>query len=178
MATSNPLLESFKTPFGVPPFSTIQLEHYQPGIEKLIEKSRAEIAAIASQKEAPTFENTIVTLERGGRDLDQAAEIFFNLNSAETSDEMQALANELSPLLTEFGNEIMQNEKLFARVKAVYDNQSSLSLDKEDEMLLRKTYLGFVRSGANLNKVDKKKYRELSQCTGDSFSQVWGKCIG
>lgn len=162
MANSNPLLEVFNTPFGVPPFSEIKLEHYTPGIEKLIEKSLSEIEAIANQNETPSFENTIVALERGGRDLDQAAEIFFNLNSAETSDEMQALANELSPLLTEFGNEIMQNEALFERVKSVYDKKESLGLDKEDQMLLRKTYLGFVRSGANLNAEDKKKYRELS----------------
>ncbi|WP_456460186.1 M3 family metallopeptidase [Reichenbachiella sp.] len=162
MADSNPLLESFATPFGVPPFERIKLEHYKPGIEKLIEKSRTEIEAIANQDTEPSFENTIEALERGGRDLDQAAEIFFNLNSAETSDEMQALANELSPMLTEFGNEIMQNEALFARVNSVYDNRSNLALDKEEQMLLRKTYLGFVRSGANLNKEDKKKYRELS----------------
>lgn len=162
MADSNPLLESFATPFGVPPFEKIKLKHYKPGIEKLIEKSREEIEAIANQDTEPSFENTIEALERGGRDLDQAAEIFFNLNSAETSDEMQALANELSPMLTAFGNEIMQNETLFARVKSVYDNRSNLSLDKEEQMLLRKTYLGFVRSGANLNEEDKKKYRELS----------------
>ncbi|SMD34474.1 peptidyl-dipeptidase Dcp [Reichenbachiella faecimaris] len=162
MAHSNPLLESFNTPFGVPPFAEIKLEHYKPGIEKLIEKSRSEIEVIANQTEAPSFENTIVSLERGGRDLDQAAEVFFNLNSAETSDEMQALANELSPMLTEFSNEIMQNTALFERVKSIYDNQANFTLDKEDQMLLRKTYLGFVRSGANLNEEDKKKYRELS----------------
>ncbi|UXX80549.1 M3 family metallopeptidase [Reichenbachiella carrageenanivorans] len=162
MSSNNPLLQSFSTPFGVPPFAQIQLDHYQPGIEQLIEKSRAEIQLIAENEEAPSFENTIVALERSGRGLDQAAEIFFNLNSAETSDEMQALANSISPLLTEFGNEIMQNEQLFARVKVVYDTQSGLSLDKEDHMLLRKTYLGFVRSGANLSEADKKKYSALS----------------
>lgn len=162
MASSNPLLEVFNTPFGVPPFSEIKLEHYKPGMEELIERSRKEIKSITDQEETPSFENTIVALERGGRDLDQAAEIFFNLNSAETSDEMQALANELSPMLTEFSNEITQNEELFDRVKSVYDNQASLSLDKEDEMLLKKTYLSFVRSGANLNEEGKKKYRELS----------------
>lgn len=162
MSSNNPLLQPFNTPFGVPPFAQIQLDHYQSGIEQLIEKSRGEIQLIAENTEVPSFENTIVALERSGRDLDQAAEIFFNLNSAETSDKMQALANEISPLLTEYGNEIMQNEQLFARVKSVYDNQEGLNLDKEDHMLLRKTYLGFVRSGANLNEADKKKYRELS----------------
>lgn len=162
MADSNPLLQSFETPFGVPPFTQISLEHYKPGIEKLIEQSRAEIRTIAEASEPPNFENTIVALESGGRALDQAAEIFFNLNSAETSVEMQALANELSPILTEFGNEIMQNGQLFARVKSVYEKKSELDLDKESQMLLRKTYLGFVRSGANLNEANKKKYRELS----------------
>lgn len=162
MASNNPLLEFFDTPFGVPPFAQISLEHYKPGIEQLIVKSRSEIKVIAEAEHAPDFENTIVALERSGRDLDQAAEIFFNLNSAETSDEMQALANDLSPMLTEFGNEIMQNVKLFERVKTVFEKQNDLDLDKEDQMLLRKTYLGFVRSGANLDDEDKKKYRALS----------------
>lgn len=162
MANNNPLLQQFETPFGVPPFADIQLEHYQPGITSLIDSLRDEINSISTNPDAPTFENTVVALERSGRALDQAAEIFFNLNSAETSDEMQALANEISPMLTEFGNEIMQNAELFERVKRVYDSQSELDLDKEDQMLLKKTYLSFVRSGANLNEDDKKKFRELS----------------
>lgn len=162
MASNNPLLQNFDTPFGVPPFADIQLEHYKSGMEELIERSRGEIMAITENTEAPTFENTVVALERSGRDLDQAAEIFFNLNSAETSDEMQALANEISPMLTEYGNEITQNAALFDRVKTVYDNRSAIDLDKEDQMLLRKSYLSFVRSGANLNEKDKKKYRELT----------------
>ncbi|MEO9965683.1 MAG: M3 family metallopeptidase [Reichenbachiella sp.] len=162
MASNNPLLQSFETPFGVPPFDKIELGDYKPGIESLIKTTLDEVKVIAESEAEPTFENTIVALERSGHMLDQASGVFFNLNSAETSDEMQALANEISPLLTEFGNEIMQNVQLFERVNTVYESKSELELDKEDQMLLKKTYLGFIRSGANLNENDKKKYRELS----------------
>ena len=162
MSDKNPLLQPFNTPFGVPPFLQIKIADYKPAIESLIKESKSEIVQIANVETEASFENTIVAMERSGKALDQAAEIFFNLNSAETSDEMQALANELSPMLTEFGNEIMQNEKLFARVKSVYDQRDELGLNKEDEMLLNKSYKGFVRSGANLDAKDKKKYNELS----------------
>ena len=159
---NNPLLQSFETPFQTPPFEVIKNEHYKPAITQLIKQSEKEIDLITNQEEAPTFENTVVALERSGKQLDQAAEIFFNLNSAETSDELQALAVELSPLLTEHGNEVMQNPALFARVKAVYEQKSNYDLDAEDEMLLNESYTGFIRSGANLSDADKNTYKKLS----------------
>lgn len=162
MSESNPLLHPFNTPFGVPPFEQIKVEHYLPAIEQLIKDSQAEIDIIANADDAPTFVNTIVAMEQSGLALNQAAEIFFNLNSADTSEEMQALANELSPLLTEFGNGIMQNVALFSRVKEVYEQINTLDLDAESEMLLTKCYKGFVRSGANLNEAEKAKYNEVS----------------
>ncbi|MCV9388019.1 M3 family metallopeptidase [Reichenbachiella ulvae] len=160
---NNPLLKPFDGPFGVAPFSTIELQHYKPAIEQLIKESLEEIDQIANNEQTATFENTIVALDRSGKQLDSVAEVFFNLNSAETSDEMQALAAELSPMLTDFGNQIMQNEALFARVKEVYENADRSNLDKEDLMLLEKSYKGFIRSGANLSKEEKTKYGEISK---------------
>jgi peptidyl-dipeptidase Dcp len=163
MSQNNPLLQDFNTPFGVVPFSKVQLEHYQPAVEQMIKESLAEIEAIALSNDQATFQNTIVALERVGEKLNRIVETFFNLNSAETSEAMQALANEISPLMTEYGNEISQNVALFARVKAVFDNEIDNLSDPEDKMLLEKSYKGFVRSGANLNETDKATYRQLSK---------------
>ncbi|MGL1887298.1 MAG: M3 family metallopeptidase [Reichenbachiella sp.] len=163
MTENNPLLRVFETPFQVAPFDQIEMAHYKPAIEQLISESLKEIAQLADSEIIPTFENTIVAMDRSGKELSQAAEVFFNLNSAETSDEMQALAAELSPLLTDYGNAIMQNVKLFGKVKNVYETTDQSGFDAEDKMLLEKTYKGFIRSGANLNEVDKKKYAELSK---------------
>ncbi|UXP34157.1 M3 family metallopeptidase [Reichenbachiella agarivorans] len=159
----NPLLLPFEGPFEVAPFSKIKLVHYKPAIEQLIQESLLEIDALVNNPEPATFENTVVALDRSGKQLNQAAEVFFNLNSAETSDEMQTIAAELSPILTDYGNQIMQNEGLFARVKFVYEHAGQFSLDKEDKMLLEKSYKGFIRSGANLNTDEKKKYSEISK---------------
>ena len=163
MSELNPLLKSFATPFQVPPFSEIKLEHYKPAVEQLIKETLAEIEQIAHSKETPNFENTIVALDRVGSQLDRVMEAFFNLNSAETSDEMQALANEISPMMTEFDNEIGQNQDLFSRVKQVYENELAGLRSPEDKMLLEKSYKSFVRKGANLDDEDKKKYREVSK---------------
>ncbi len=159
---SNPLLNSFDTPFQTPPFSLIENQHYKPAVESLIASTKQEIEQITNQSEGPTFANTVESLEGAGRRLDEVAEIFFNLNSAETSDEMQQLAVEISPMLTAFNNDIMQDEKLFARVKAVYDQKDTLNLTPEQAMLLTKTYKGFIRSGANLSGADKERFREIS----------------
>ena len=163
MSELNPLLKSFATPFQVPPFSEIKLEHYKPAAEQLIKETLAKIEQIAHSKKTPNFENTVVALDRVGSQLDRVMETFFNLNSAETSDEMQALANEISPMMTEFDNQIGQNAELFNRVKVVYDHEFSSLQDPEDKMLLDKSYKSFVRKGANLNEEDKKKYREVSK---------------
>lgn len=158
----NPLLSSFDTPFQTPPFHLIKTEHYKPAIESLIEDSRDEISKIISNNKPASFNNTIEALEGTGRRLDEAAEIFFNLNSAETDEEMQQLAAEISPMLTEFNNEIMQNADLFGRVKSVYDQADKFALDDEQKMLLSKTYKGFIRSGANLSGADKDCFKEIS----------------
>jgi peptidyl-dipeptidase Dcp len=158
----NPLLSSFDTPFQTPPFHLIKTEHYKPAIESLIEDSREEINKIISNDEPASFNNTIEALEGTGRKLDEAAEIFFNLNSAETDEEMQQLAAEISPILTEFNNEIMQNADLFGRVKSVYDQAYKFDLDDEQKMLLTKSYKGFIRSGANLSGADKDRFKEIS----------------
>lgn len=159
---NNPLLSAFDTPFQTAPFNLIKNEHYLPAIKSLIATTRKEIDQIIETVDKATFENTIEALENTGRRLDEVAEIFFNLNSAETNDEMQQLAVEISPMLTEFNNEIMQNEQLFARVKAVYDQKDSLGLSSEQDMLLTKTYKGFIRSGANLSGKDKERFKEIS----------------
>ena len=125
--------------------------------------AREEIGLIADSSAHPTFENTIEALENAGRKLDEVSEIFFNLNSAETSDEMQALAVELSPMLTDYGNEIMQNVHLFERVKTVKNDADIEKLDPEQQMLLEKTYKGFVRNGAELTGRDKDRYNEISK---------------
>lgn len=163
MSDKNPLLASFDTAFEVAPFDQIKLEHYKPAIESLIKSSLEEIDQIANATDTATFENTIVAMDLSGKELSRAAEVFFNLNSAETSDEMQGIAAELSPLLSDYGTAIMQNEQLFARVKAVYETADQSSFDAEDKMLLEKSYKGFIRSGANLNDVDKKKYAAISK---------------
>lgn len=159
---NNPLIGSFDTPFQTPPFSQIKNEHYKPAILELIKLSKKEIETITAQSDDPTYTNTIVALEKSGKKLNQAAEIFFNLNSAETSDELQALASEISPKLTEFSNEVMQNAALFKRVKTVYEQRNNLDLDTEDEMLLNETYREFIRNGANLSDEDKERFKELS----------------
>ncbi|PIB36763.1 peptidase M3 [Reichenbachiella sp. 5M10] len=160
MSDKNPLLEPFTGPFGVAPFAAIELIHYESAVKQLIEESLAEIDALANSSDAATFENTLVALDRSGKQLSAVAEVFFNLNSAETSDEMQALASKLSPLLTDYSNAIMQNQELFDRVKSVYDTIDQSILDAEDQMLLEKTYKGFIRSGANLSDEEKKIYGE------------------
>ncbi|MFY0628272.1 MAG: M3 family metallopeptidase [Reichenbachiella sp.] len=163
MTSQNPLLRDFNTPFQVPPFSSIKLENYKPAIKILIEEGLKIVDKIAKNESSPTFENTVLALEQSDRKLDLVTGTFFNLNSAETSDEMQLLANEISPMMTEFSNQIAQNEKLFQRVKEVYDKEIDVIKDPEDKMLLEKSYKSFIRSGANLNQKDKDKYRELSK---------------
>eukprot|EP01029_Cantina_marsupialis_P002650 TRINITY_DN1250_c1_g1_i1.p2 TRINITY_DN1250_c1_g1~~TRINITY_DN1250_c1_g1_i1.p2 ORF type:complete len:677 (+),score=102.84 TRINITY_DN1250_c1_g1_i1:4825-6855(+) len=160
---NNPLLEDFNTPYESVPFDKIELEHYLPAFKACIEEARKEIDAIAENNEDASFENTIEALEYSGHKLDRAGSVFFNLNHAHTNDEMQALAREISPMLTEFSNDIIMNEKLFARVKAVHENKDQFKLDVEQEKLLDDRYKAFVRSGANLEKEKKEKIREISK---------------
>ena len=166
--TSNPLLAEWNTPHATPPFDKIEISHYEPAFDTAIAISRAEIDAIINNPEAPTFENTIVALERQGQLLDRIAGVFYNINECNTSDEMQAIAMRVQPKMTELSNDVSLNPELFRRVKAVYENPGR-GLSKEDKKLLEECYKGFVRSGANLSDKDKELYREytseLSQLT-------------
>jgi peptidyl-dipeptidase Dcp len=155
------LTTPFQTKHNTAPFSQIKLEDYTPAFIENIASARAEIDAIANNHEAPTFENTIVALDFSGEQLDRLSTIFFNLNSAETCDEMQKIAQEVSPLLTEFSNDVALNENLFKRVKAVYDQKDSLTLTPEQTTLLDKKFKGFSRNGALLNEADKLVLREI-----------------
>ncbi|SHE93992.1 peptidyl-dipeptidase Dcp [Flavobacterium fontis] len=153
--------EKFNTPYTAAPFRQIQLDDYVPAFDQTIAQARAEVDAIITNPEAPTFENTIEALEFSGQALDRLSSIFFNLNSAETNDTMQQIAQEVSPKLTAFGNDIALNETLFQRVKAVYNQRETLSLSPEQLMLLEKKYKGFSRNGALLNEEKKNRLREI-----------------
>lgn len=157
----NILTQYFNTKHNTAPFTKIKNEDYLPAIIKGIEITKAEIDAIVNNPDAPTFENTIAAIEFSGNCLDRASSIFFNLNSAETSDEMQKIAQEVSPLLSEFGNDVRLNGALFAKVKAVYDQKESLNLSIEQVTLLEKKYKSFSRNGANLSEDKKSKLREI-----------------
>lgn len=159
----NILTKYFSTKHNTAPFSEIKNEDYLPAIQEGITLAKAEIYAIIKNPETPTFENTIVAMDYAGEILDRASSIFFNLNSAETNDEMQKIAQEVSPLLSEFGNDITLNPELFARVKAVYDSKESLKLSPEQSTLLDKKYKSFSRNGANLAEDKKNKLREIDK---------------
>ncbi|MFK7832970.1 MAG: M3 family metallopeptidase [Winogradskyella sp.] len=161
------LNKPFNTPYNTAPFSQIKTEDYLPAFKLGIKNAKAEIDAIVNNHEAPTFENTIEALDFSGEELDRLSSIFFNLNSAETNDDIQKIAQEVSPLLSEFSNDITLNDHLFKRVKAVYNSKSDLDLTTEQTTLLDKKYKGFSRNGANLPDDKKEKLRaidkELSQ---------------
>ena len=158
----NPFFSEYTTPHQTAPFDKIRIEHYEPAVLEGIKQHQAEVDAIVNNPEAPTFGNTVVALEYAGDMLNRVLSVFFNLNSAETSDEMQALAQKLSPILTEHSNNVSLNEALFARIKTVYETTDKSALTTEQQRLLQSTYDGFARSGANLNDEDKAKYRELT----------------
>ncbi len=160
---NNPLLEKFDTPFESAPFSKIKIEHYQPALEQAIKEAKEEIDQIVNNPQEPTFENTIVAMELSGEKLGRISSIFFNLNSAETSDEMQKIAQEISPALSEFGNDIRLNQALFQRIKVIYDQRHTLNLTEEEAYLLEKKYKGFSRNGANLNEDEKLKLRDIDK---------------
>src|SRR6478752_1349228 len=159
----NILLQKFDTKLDTAPFSKIKIEDYLPAFQEGIKLAKAEIDAIAKNPEAATFENTIEALAFSGDKLDRISNIFFNLNSAETTDEMQKIAQEVSPLLSEFGNDVRLNPELFARVKAVYEQRESLTLNPEQAMLLDKKYKSFSRNGANLPEDKKLQLREIDK---------------
>ena len=157
---SNPLLAAWNTPHETPPFSEIELADYEPAFDAAIACSRAEIDAIVNNPKKPTFGNTIVALERQGELLNRIAGLFFNLLEADTSDEMQEIAQRVQPKLTELSNDISLNPELFARVKRVYEHPGRLR--KEDKKLLEDTYQSFARNGAALSDADKELYRKYT----------------
>ena len=158
----NPLLVKWDTPYQTPPFDKIKPVHYLPAFISAISEAKMEVDAIALSKEEPNFENTILALERSGMTLSRISGIFFNILEADANKELQDIAKEVIPLLTNYQNYITLNELLFQRIKQVYDNRHLLQLNTEDAMLLHNTYLNFSRSGANLSPDDKKKYEQLT----------------
>ena len=153
----------FQTPYNAAPFSRFTATDYLPAIEKAIAESLAQIDSITQNPEPATFKNTIEVLAYTGLALDRLTAMFFNLNSAETNDTLQAEAQRISPLLTDYGNDIRLNEALFKRIKTVYDQRETLSLTAEQQTLLEKTYKSFTRNGANLSLNDKARLREIDK---------------
>jgi len=163
---TNVLLEKFDTPFEVPPFDQIKQSDYVPAYKEAIKQHDAEIEAIVNNTEEPTFENTIEALELSGQLLNRIDNIFNNLTSTNSDSVMQAIAKEVSPLMSAHSDDIYLNDKLFARIKKVYEQKDNLKLDTEQAMLLDKTYKAFVRGGANLSAEDKETLRGLNKELG------------
>lgn len=162
----NPFFETYKNKYGAPPFDKIKNEHYMPAFKEGIKKHQAEIDSIADSKDAPTFDNTIAAMDFSGELLKKVSSVFFNLYSSNTNKEMDKIANEISPVLSEHNDNIYLNEKLFARVKTLYDNRSKLGLTAEQNRLLEKYHRNFIRSGAALNPDQKAKLREINKELG------------
>ena len=160
---NNPLLTESTAPFGAPQFDKIENEHYLPAFEAGIAEAKAEIDAIVANPDEPTFENTIEAMEYSGETLDRVAGIFYNLMEADTDDEMQTIAEQVAPMLTEYSMYVSLNEPLFERVKAVYEKKDGLGLDKDQMKLLEDNYKSFVRGGANLSAEDKELYSKWSE---------------
>lgn len=163
----NPLIATWDTPFGVPPFQEIKTEHFKPAFEEGIKEQQKEIDAIVHDKNAPTFDNTIVALENSGQLLSKVSAVFYNMTSANTNDSLQKIAQEMAPILSEHSDNIYLNKELFHRVKSVHDHYAisraeGMKLTEEQKMLLDNTYKNFVRSGANLTDENKEKLRKLN----------------
>lgn len=161
-AQNNPLLGEFNTPHQTAPFKEIKNEHFIPAFQESIKQGEAEIKEIVNNQAAPTFENTVVVLDKAGKLLNRTAGIFFNLMSAETNDDLQKIAQEVSPMLTKFQNDITLNPVLFEKVKTVYAQKEKLGLNAEQQTLLENSYVNFIRQGANLTDEQKEKFREIS----------------
>ena len=159
---TNPFLQPYNTPHDTTPFDKISIADYEPAIREGMKAEDEEISIITGSKDEPDFSNTILALEHSGKLLDRVTTVFFNLMSAETNDELDAIAERLMPELTEHSNNISLNPVLFEKVKKVYEKKDSLNLTNEEERLLEKTYDGFIRNGANLGDGDKETFRKLS----------------
>lgn len=162
-ASENPFFSDFDTPFGTPPFDKIKEEHFLPAFKEGIERQKKEIAAITSNEEPPTFENTLEALEYSGEILTKVSNVFDNLDSAHTNETLQSIAKETAPMLSRLRDDINLNEDLFIRIKSVYETKDQLDLSQEQNMLLEKIYKDFVRGGANLDPEDKETFRKINQ---------------
>lgn len=160
--TMNPFFETYTTPYQVPPFHLIKNEHFKPAILEGIKKQEAEINAIVSNKEKPTFDNTVLAMENSGKLLSKVNTVFYNLNSANTNEEIQAIAKELASKLSAHNDNIFLNDALFQKVKMVWDNQNDFKLNEEQRKILENLYKSFVRSGANLSDENKKQLRQIN----------------
>ena len=159
----NPFFSAWETPYGIPDFGKIKTEHYLPAFEEGMRQQKEEIDAIVNNSEAPTFENTVEAYEYSGALLNEVASVFFNLSECENSEEMEQIAEEVTPKLSAHGDDIALNAKLFERIKTVYEKRESLNLEPEQARLLEETYKGFVRSGANVAPEQQARFRELNE---------------
>ncbi|MEY8242447.1 MAG: peptidase M3, partial [Gammaproteobacteria bacterium] len=159
----NPFFTDYETPFQIPPFEEIKMEHYKPGFEQGMKENLDEINDITANTEAATFENTIVALERTGETLDKVADVFFNLLSSNTNDQMDSLVQEMSPKLSAHRDSILLNKDLFHRVKSVYEKRKSLSLNPEQTRLIEETHKYFVRAGVQLDENSMERLTEINQ---------------
>jgi len=164
--TDNPFFETYKNKYGAPPFDKIKNEHYMPAFKEGIKKHAEEVIAIAESKEAPTFDNTISALDFSGELLKKVSSVFFNLYSCNTNEGMEKIATEITPILSDHNDNIYLNEKLFARVKTLYNNREKLRLTAEQTRLLEKYHRNFIRSGADLNAEQKSKLRVINKELG------------
>jgi len=162
IATTNPFFSDYDTPYGIPPFEKIKNEHYLPAFEKAIKEYQNEIDAIVHNPEAPSFSNTIEALEYSGALLRKVSSVFYNLTSAHTNKELQAIAKQVGPMVSNLRDDILLNEKLFSRVKAVYEQRQQLQLKTDQAKLLDDTYRRFARGGANLAAAEKQVLRKIN----------------
>lgn len=162
MTPDNPLLHDWPTPFGIAPFNLIRPEHFKPAVEAAISIARKEIDDIVSEPAEPDFRNTIEAIEQAGSLLSRITPVLFNLNSSDTTPELQEAAREVSPVLTAFSNDISLNPALFGRVKSVYEKRDSLGLNQEEMILLDRKYKNFIRGGAGLTENDKERFRAIT----------------
>ncbi|HZY25217.1 MAG TPA: M3 family metallopeptidase [Bacteroidales bacterium] len=160
---NNPLLQNWKTPFGTPPFDLIETSHFKPAIEESIKTASEEIKMITESAEVPDFENTIASLDEVGETLGKITSLLFNLNSADTNKSLQEVTLEVSPLLTRFSNDITLNEKLFEKIKTVYDSRETYGLNKERKILTERKYRSFILGGAALKPEERARFRAISE---------------
>lgn len=160
---NNPFFKEWTTPFKTPPFNEIKNEHFMPAFEEGIAKQRAAVDAIVNNTEKPTFENTIIALEKADEFLTRVSSVFFSLSTANTNTEIQAIQQKIAPMLSKLSDDINLNEKLFAKVKFLYENMASLNLNSEQKNLLENDYKGFIRGGINLKPEDKEKFRKINE---------------